>query len=333
MQWQTVVASRIKSMIRHITKAMAAANTPKWAEGIFDTADTMTQLADVEPTQHERLDSSSDNSEVDEPKAETMTQEVDEPKADTLARAPEMTFTKWDTYLFGFNSEAQKGWRLKDRNSKKEWCSTHVVPDNDDEFITGVWPDECVKNLTVTAGEFRALQTRAAEKAGKTAKPNGPLWLREKEGITAQLSKKWDPKSGTVLLLHYKPKDFQGKNPLGSQIAQFVVHEKDKEESLAKTYMDAARKGMVEIGERIINGQLAPEKANEEKKKIDHPTNWGVKRKLDTSAASEPASKKPAAAIPEHESDNSDDEEEEGEEEEKDTVESDWDEFEVSDSE
>ena len=81
------------------------------------------------------------------------------------------------------------------------------------------------------------------------------------------MSKKWDPKSGTVLLLHYKPKDFQGKNPLGSQIAQFVVHEKDKEESLAKTYMDAARKGMVEIGQRIIDGHLAPEKANEEKKK------------------------------------------------------------------
>ena len=263
-----------KSMMRHIWKAMVASKTPKWAETLFDTADTQTQLADVEPIQHERLDSSSDNSEVDEPKAETMTQEVDEPKADTLARAPETTFTKWDTYLFGFNSEAQKGWRLKDRNSKKEWCSSHVVPDNDDEFITGVWPDDCVKNLTVTAGEFRALQTRAAEKAGKTAKPNGPLWLREKDGITAQLSKKWDPKSGTVLLLHYKPKDFQGKNPLGSQIAQFVVHEKDKVESLAKTYLGAARKGMVEIGQRIIDGHLAPEKANEEKqKKIDHPTN------------------------------------------------------------
>ena len=72
---------------------------------------------------------------------------------------------------------------------------------------------------------------------------------------------------------------------------------------------------------------------HEEKQKIDHPTNWIVKRKLDTSAASEPASKKPAVAIPSHESDNSDDEEEEGEEEEKDNVESDWDEFEVSDSE
>jgi len=89
------------------------------------------------------------------------------------------------------------------------------------------------------------------------------------------LSKKWDPKIGTVLLLHYKPKDFQGKNPLGSQIAQSVVHEKDKEECLAKTYMDAARKGMVEIGERIINGQLAPEKANEEKKKDRPPDQLG----------------------------------------------------------
>ena len=37
--------------------------------------------------------------------------------------------------------------------------------------------------------------------------------------------------------------------------------------------------------------------------------------------------------MPSHESDNGDDEEEEEEEEEKDNVESDWDEFEVSDSE
>ena len=168
-------------MMRHIAKAMAAAKTQKWAAASPDAADAMTQCLDVEPTPHELLDISSDNSEVDEPKAETMTQEVDEPKADTLARAPETTFTKWGTYLFGFNSEAQKGWRLKDRNSKKEWCSTHVVPDNDDEFITGVWPNDCVKNLTVTAGEFRALQTRAAEKAGKSAKPNGPLWLRKRK--------------------------------------------------------------------------------------------------------------------------------------------------------
>ena len=113
------------------------------------------------------------------------------------------------------------------------------------------------------------------KRQGKRPSQTDPSGSGKRKGITAQLSKKWDPKSGTVLLLHYKPKDFQGKNPLGSQIAQFLVHEKDKEESLAKTYMDAARKGMVEIGQRIIDGHLAPEKANEEKKKDRPPDQLG----------------------------------------------------------
>ena len=59
---------------------------------------------------------------------------------------------------------------MKDRNSKKEWASDHVVPDADEAFITRVWPDDCVRLLTATTGEYRALKARAKKKKGKRQK-------------------------------------------------------------------------------------------------------------------------------------------------------------------